>query len=164
MYAAISRDALLVVGTEIIECPMSWPSRYYESLAYHPLLKEYFKGGARWSAGPKTQLTDEQFDQRWTDLGKGGPQPSTHARIVLLAFADGVHPRRPRPGGDHPQPVGPEHRPGRGGENRIAIMNREPQRANAFTHVHGRVVGWRRSVKTHLRRPGDGVGAGSWLA
>lgn len=62
MYAAMPRDALLVVGDDIIECPMAWRSRYYESLAYRPLLKEYFHGGAKWSAGPKPELTDEQFD------------------------------------------------------------------------------------------------------
>lgn len=52
MYAAMPRDSLLVVGEEIIECPMAWRSRYYESLAYRPLLKEYFRGGARCSAAP----------------------------------------------------------------------------------------------------------------
>ena len=67
MYAAMPRDALLVVGDEIIECPMAWRSRYYESLAYRPLLKSYFKAGARWSAAPKPELTDEQFDLAWTE-------------------------------------------------------------------------------------------------
>lgn len=67
MYAAMPRDALLVVGNDIIECPMAWRSRYYESLAYRPLLKEYFHGGAKWSAGPKPELTDAQYDPEWTD-------------------------------------------------------------------------------------------------
>lgn len=80
MYAAMPRDALLVVGTEIIECPMAWRSRYYESLAYRPLLKEYFRGGTRWSAGPKPELTDEQFDQTWTDPGDG------QQRLVVTEF------------------------------------------------------------------------------
>jgi glycine amidinotransferase len=71
MYAAMPRDALLVVGEEIIECPMAWRSRYYESLAYRPLLKKYFQGGARWTAAPKPELTDDQFDQDWCESGSG---------------------------------------------------------------------------------------------
>ncbi|MGW0811517.1 hypothetical protein [Nonomuraea sp. NPDC002799] len=81
MYAAMPRDALLVVGTEIIECPMAWRSRYYESLAYRPLLKEYFKRGARWSAGPKPELKDEQFDQEWS-LSDADEPP----RLVVTEF------------------------------------------------------------------------------
>jgi glycine amidinotransferase len=81
MYAAMPRDALLVVGNEIIECPMAWRSRYYESLAYRPLLKRYFRGGARWSAAPRPELTDEQFDQDWTEPGAGEP-----ARLVVTEF------------------------------------------------------------------------------
>jgi glycine amidinotransferase len=81
MYAAMPRDALLVVGEEIIECPMAWRSRYYESLAYRPLLKEYFRGGARWTAAPKPQLTDEQFDQDWAEPGADDP-----TRLVVTEF------------------------------------------------------------------------------
>lgn len=67
MYAAMPRDTLLVIGEEIIECPMAWRSRYYEVLAYRPLLKEYFRAGARWSAGPKPELTDELYDLTWAE-------------------------------------------------------------------------------------------------
>jgi glycine amidinotransferase len=81
MYAAMPRDALLVVGDEIIEAPMAWRSRYFESLAYRPLIKEYFHAGARWSTGPKPELTDEQFDQAWTDPGEDGPP-----RLVVTEF------------------------------------------------------------------------------
>ncbi|GAA2251017.1 amidinotransferase [Streptomyces amakusaensis] len=81
MYAAMPRDALLVIGDDIIECPMAWRSRYFESLAYRPLLKEYFRGGAKWSAGPKPELKDVQYDQEWTDPGEDGPQ-----RLVVTEF------------------------------------------------------------------------------
>jgi len=81
MYAAMPRDALLVVGEDIIECPMAWRSRYFETLAYRPLLKEYFRGGARWSSGPKPELTDAQFDLGWTDPGEDGP-----TRLVVTEF------------------------------------------------------------------------------
>ncbi|MFJ4621971.1 amidinotransferase [Streptomyces sp. NPDC088812] len=81
MYAAMPRDTLLVIGEDIIECPMAWRSRYYEALAYRPLLKEYFHGGARWSAGPKPELTDAQFDQDWSD---GHTDGSAH--LVVTEF------------------------------------------------------------------------------
>jgi glycine amidinotransferase len=81
MYAAMPRDALLVVGDEIIECPMAWRSRYFESCAYRPLLKAYFKAGARWSAAPKPELKDERYDSTWTDPGDGQP-----ARLVITEF------------------------------------------------------------------------------
>ncbi|MFF8958220.1 amidinotransferase [Streptomyces sp. NPDC014894] len=83
MYAAMPRDALLVVGEDIIECPMAWRSRYFESLAYRPLLKEYFRGGATWSAGPKPELKDAQYDQEWTDPGEDAPGPP---RLVVTEF------------------------------------------------------------------------------
>jgi glycine amidinotransferase len=87
MYAAMPRDALLVVGDDIIECPMAWRSRYYESLAYRPLLKEYFRGGAKWSAGPKPELTDAQFDQDWTDgSSHGGAEDGGSPRLVVTEF------------------------------------------------------------------------------
>ena len=56
------RDSMLVIGDEIIETPMAWPCRYFETHSYRPILKEYFRRGARWTAAPKPQLTDELFD------------------------------------------------------------------------------------------------------
>jgi glycine amidinotransferase len=61
MYAAMPRDVLLVVGDEIIEAPMAWRCRYFEVNAYRPLLTEYFRAGARWTAAPRPTLRDEQF-------------------------------------------------------------------------------------------------------
>jgi glycine amidinotransferase len=62
LYAAMPRDTLLVVGDEIIEAPMAWRSRYFESNAYRSLLKDYFKRGARWTSAPKPQLGDELYN------------------------------------------------------------------------------------------------------
>jgi glycine amidinotransferase len=81
MYAAMPRDALLVVGDEIIECPMAWRSRYYENLAYRPLLKEYFLGGARWGAAPKPELRDELYDSDWAE-----PSAGEAARLIVTEF------------------------------------------------------------------------------
>ncbi|HUF79656.1 MAG TPA: amidinotransferase [Burkholderiales bacterium] len=61
-YACASpRDALLVIGSEIIEAPMSWRSRYFEIFAYRRLLREYFAAGAAWTSAPKPELRDELF-------------------------------------------------------------------------------------------------------
>ncbi|MFY1671037.1 amidinotransferase [Plantactinospora sp. WMMB334] len=73
LYDAMPRDLLLVVGDRIIEAPMAWRSRYFASSAFRPLLKEYFRAGARWSAGPRPELSDELYVQGWTDQPDGEP-------------------------------------------------------------------------------------------
>jgi glycine amidinotransferase len=55
------RDVLLVVGDEIIEAPMSHRARYFEYRAYRPLIREYFQGGARWTAAPKPTMSDDLY-------------------------------------------------------------------------------------------------------
>lgn len=65
LYAAMPRDVILVIGDEIIEAPMAWRSRYFESLAYRKLIKEYFKKGARWTTAPKPQLCDQQYNYNY---------------------------------------------------------------------------------------------------
>ncbi|XP_053478319.1 glycine amidinotransferase, mitochondrial-like [Ictalurus furcatus] len=63
MYAAMPRDILLVVGNEIIEAPMAWRARFFEYRAYRPLIKEYFRQGAKWTTAPKPTMADELYDQ-----------------------------------------------------------------------------------------------------
>ena len=53
----------MVVGDEIIEAPMAWRSRFFEYRAYRPLLKEYFKRGAKWTTAPKPLMSDDLYDQ-----------------------------------------------------------------------------------------------------
>jgi hypothetical protein len=61
LYDAMPRDVLLVIGDEILECPLAWRSRYYATSAFRPLLKEYFApapGGApRRSRSSRTSST-----------------------------------------------------------------------------------------------------------
>ena len=59
------RDSMLVVGDEIIECPMASRAKYFEILSYRQLLKEYFKKGARLTAAPKPRLSDDLYDPYW---------------------------------------------------------------------------------------------------
>lgn len=63
MYAAMPRDILMVVGNEIIEAPMAWRARFFEYRAYRPLIKEYFRKGAKWTTPPKPTMADELYDQ-----------------------------------------------------------------------------------------------------
>ena len=59
------RDILIVIGDEIIEAPMAWRSRFFEYRAYRPLIKEYFKQGAKWTTAPKPQMTDQLYDTQY---------------------------------------------------------------------------------------------------
>lgn len=70
---ACPRDGFLVIGDEIIETPMAWRSRYFEANAYRSLFKEYFKKGAKWTAVPKPELTDDLYDYNFTPPEKGEP-------------------------------------------------------------------------------------------
>jgi glycine amidinotransferase len=67
------RDSLLVIGDEIIETPMAWPCRYFETHSYRSILKDYFRQGARWTSAPKPQLSDELFDPQFRIPEKGEP-------------------------------------------------------------------------------------------
>ena len=75
------RDSMLVIGDEILETPMAWPCRYFETHSYRPILKDYFKRGARWTSAPKPQLTDELFDPDFKLPEKGAPM-----RYILTEF------------------------------------------------------------------------------
>lgn len=68
---ACPRDGFIVIGDEIIETPMAWRSRYHESFAYRSLFKEYFSSGARWTAAPRPQLTDELYDYQFKPASAG---------------------------------------------------------------------------------------------
>ncbi|XP_034034942.1 glycine amidinotransferase, mitochondrial-like [Thalassophryne amazonica] len=68
MYAAMPRDILMVVGNEIIEAPMAWRGCFFEYRAYHPLIKQYFKKGAKWTTAPKPTMADELYDQDYANL------------------------------------------------------------------------------------------------
>ncbi|PHM25433.1 amidinotransferase [Xenorhabdus budapestensis] len=63
LYSAMPRDGLFAVGNSILETPMAWRDRYFESFAYRDILMDYFKRGARWRAAPKPQLSDALYRQ-----------------------------------------------------------------------------------------------------
>jgi glycine amidinotransferase len=59
-----ARDLVLIVGDEIIEAPTASRTRYFETLAYRPLFKEYFRKGARWTSAPKPELSDRAYNTK----------------------------------------------------------------------------------------------------
>ena len=70
--AACPRDGVLIVGQQIIEAAMSWPSRQFEMLAYRSLFKEYSQKGAHWISAPRPALTRELFNYNYpTPNGDG---------------------------------------------------------------------------------------------
>lgn len=71
LYAAMPRDVLMVIGNEIIEAPMAWRSRYFETNAYRTLIKDYFKKGAKWTAAPKPQMSDELYNYDYKEPQEG---------------------------------------------------------------------------------------------
>ncbi|MGW7054227.1 amidinotransferase [Streptomyces sp. NPDC054887] len=75
------RDSLLLIGDEIIETPMAWPCRYFETHSYRPILKDYFRRGARWTAAPKPQLTDELYEKNFRV-----PRANEPMRYILTDF------------------------------------------------------------------------------
>jgi len=75
------RDSMLVFGNEILETPMAWPCRYFETHSYREILKDYFRRGARWTSAPKPQLTDELFDPNFTL-----PEKGEEIRYILTEF------------------------------------------------------------------------------
>ncbi len=78
---ACPRDLFLVVGNEIIETPSCWRSRFFEPYAYRRLFKEYFLGGAKWTAAPTPQLSDDLFEEDYTIPREGEPM-----RYVINEF------------------------------------------------------------------------------
>lgn len=57
------RDVLITVGREILEAAMSYRCRYFEFLAYRPLIERWFEEdpGMRHEAAPKPRLTDASY-------------------------------------------------------------------------------------------------------
>ena len=65
------RDVILTVGNEMLEAPMSYRCRWFEYLAYRPLLEKYYKEdkNMRWESAPKPRLTDSSYKSNYLSDG-----------------------------------------------------------------------------------------------
>jgi glycine amidinotransferase len=63
------RDVLLTVGKEILSAPMSFRCRFWEYLAYHPLMQRYFDEDPdfRWEQAPRPRLTNASYKEGYFD-------------------------------------------------------------------------------------------------
>ena len=65
------RDVILTVGNEMLEAPMSYRCRWFEYLAYRPLLEKYYDEdpNMRWEASPKPRLTQSSYKKDYLPEG-----------------------------------------------------------------------------------------------
>ena len=63
------RDVLLTVGNEILSAAMMMRCRYWEYLAYHGLMQQYFDEDPkfRWEQAPRPRLTDAAYKLNYFD-------------------------------------------------------------------------------------------------
>ena len=63
------RDVLLTVGKEILSAPMSFRCRFWEYLAYQPLMQKYFDEDPdfRWEQAPRPRLTTSSYQANYFD-------------------------------------------------------------------------------------------------
>ena len=66
---------------------MAWRSRFFEYRAYRPLIKEYFKHGAKWTTAPKPQMADQLYDQTYpVDDSKKRLEFGAQGKFVTTEF------------------------------------------------------------------------------
>ena len=81
------RDILLTIGNEIMSSANSFRCRYYEYLAFWPLMSKYFDEDPEflWTQAPRPRLTDRSYKHNYYD-----EQISLEDRLVRTANKDFV--------------------------------------------------------------------------
>lgn len=84
------RDTMLVVGEKIIETPGIYRSRYFETICYKEILKNYMLEGAVWLSAPKPRLLETIYDTKRHPKGLrlNNDEPVFDAANVLRAGYD----------------------------------------------------------------------------
>ncbi len=84
------RDVLLTVGHEILTAAMMMRCRYWEYLAYHPLMNQYFDEDPnfRWEQAPRPRLTDAAYQLGYFD---GLTSEILEKRVQELDFVTTEH-------------------------------------------------------------------------
>lgn len=87
--SACPRDAVLIVDDEIIETPLGWRARFYETDALRDLFLSYFRAGARWTSAPRPELKDDLYAEPTGDwLGEAKPPIVINESEPILSAAD----------------------------------------------------------------------------
>lgn len=81
------RDILLTIGNEIMASANSFRCRYFEYLAFWPLMKKYFDEDPefKWTQAPRPRLTDKSYKHNYYD-----EKISLEERLVRTANKDFV--------------------------------------------------------------------------
>lgn len=78
------RDVMITIGSQIIEAPMSRRARFFEHLAYRPLVYDYWRDDQHvvWTVAPKPTMADSMYRQQFWEL----PLAERHARMHDFEF------------------------------------------------------------------------------
>lgn len=82
-YNYCPRDLFVVVGSTIIEAPMTLRARQYETLSYRSILLDYLRRGARWIAAPRPRLLDSVYRLEGAGLAITNDEPIFDAANIL---------------------------------------------------------------------------------
>jgi glycine amidinotransferase len=88
--AAAPRDAVVVIGSELIETPLPWRGRYFDTDAYRTLFLEYFRAGAHWTAAPRPDLKDALYEAPSGEWLGNAPAFVVNETEPVLAASDVV--------------------------------------------------------------------------
>jgi glycine amidinotransferase len=79
------RDVMITIGHEVIEATMSRRARYFEHLAYRPIVYELFNADPRmaWTSAPKPTMGDGMYRMEFWDYS----DEERHARMHDFEFA-----------------------------------------------------------------------------
>jgi glycine amidinotransferase len=83
------RDILMPVGAEILEATMSQRSRWFEFIAYRPILETYFREDPEfnWEAAPKPRLTDKSYEPAfWENYHNVWTEEQKRERVLQGKF------------------------------------------------------------------------------
>lgn len=88
--ASAPRDAVVVIGSELIETPLPWRGRYFDTDAYRTLFLEYFRAGACWTAAPRPDLKDALYEAPSGEWLGSAPAFVVNETEPVLAASDVV--------------------------------------------------------------------------
>jgi glycine amidinotransferase len=84
LSAAFARDVMLVLDDEIIEAPMGFRYQYHSMDPFRPIVTDYWRRGARWTAAPRPLLTDASYNPDYAAAPGFDPDGSAVTEVEPL--------------------------------------------------------------------------------